>query len=277
MKMHDHLDTFMERWPQWLHNLSIPSLAVALSRQEMFALVDTSLLAEIGQIIKGRPVISDQERGILLSNLATRLDLAIDSTFIGGKAFIRLGSRSPKDSYKGHTKKFCVTSGVQAIELLIDSQRIVEDLLAYHLMNLNAAIYVRRWVDIAPWREWRCFVKQGKLIAVSQYHYHDIYPQLSDEVTNPATIIQGWFENTWYKLHRPMVPYNVVVDVALDSLGNVTVIEINPYCNWTDPCLLSWEKEKKLAKVPQGLYYRQANKEIGFIPMAKGKEPCTSK
>ena len=87
-------------------------------------------------------------------------------------AFVRLGSRSPKDSWKGHREGFRVLPGTDPLRFILDaSERMHEDVMLALQHDYTPTIFVRQWVTIPRWSEFRCFMQGRKLVGISQYDY----------------------------------------------------------------------------------------------------------
>lgn len=107
------------------------------------------------------------------------VEAALDALFaeFPGGAFVRLGSRSAKDTPLGLASGGHARTGAQALRLLSTGSRRVAHDLAWALQRqLTPWIWLREWQDI-PWAdEWRCFVRGGRLVGVGQYHAAQVLP-----------------------------------------------------------------------------------------------------
>lgn len=223
-------ETWIENWPDGLLSLSFPHIGIRLEEQEAHAL---GALNGIGSHCLDRC----REEG--LCALEAKLDEAI-SHFPQG-AFIRLGSRSPKDTVHSVITQCKAFDGRQAIRLLTSgSERVAYDLRTARKANYQPWVFVRQWVDISPEMEFRCFMKNRHLIGVSQYFYQTSFPVLdSPEIRNTIKIVLGEFFADFSKVSPSD---NVVFDVALflDKKPHVKLVEINPFHPLTQACLFSW-------------------------------------
>eukprot|EP00731_Ephydatia_muelleri_P012938 Em0007g248a len=149
-----------------------------------------------------------------LIGLRKRIDDVIGSLSPEAGVFVKLTTRSPKDSHVAFAKarrafvsklpslgdnpsannrlillaevviqSLRVRSGEEAISLLVSSTRVGED-LDYALNPENddfekcTCLVVRKWVDIPLWAEFRGFVWDGKLTSIGQYNHPVRFPQL---------------------------------------------------------------------------------------------------
>jgi hypothetical protein len=186
-------------------------------------------------------------------------------------SFIRLGSRSPKDSWEAAKIGFRSSGPSHAITLLFDSERVYDDLHLAKSHDYLPSIVVREWQSIKEWQEFRTFIWDRKLAGISQYFYHDHYPEIQqhsqeieEAIRREAAII------------APLLPVdNVVADFFIDRVQGRLVarlLEINPYFRHTDPCLFDWDEpphtnqfefrfiEKLMPKFDPGKYLLEVSK-----------------
>lgn len=236
--------TYIENWPDRLKRLSINQQGIKLPIKEA-KLLGSSLM-EFGEAFtdKWGEEISNSDRLLLITDLKERFDSIIE--FFPKGAFIRLGSRSPKDSYL-FFKNPRVLNGTEAIKMLTgSSERIYDDLMLAIMNEYEPYIFVREWIDIPKWCEFRCFMKGRKLQGVSQYYYHDYY----EEIKNNHSIIQSLIFKFFKKFEESCHLDDVIFDVFLEldkeiESSEVKLLEINPYSNTlTDPCLYDWDEDE---------------------------------
>lgn len=234
--------TYLEAWPPALCRLSIAQVDVPLTLPEAESLGRN--IIELGEtfVPKGQSWEEALERDRpVMAAIEKRLDQALAVFAFGG--FVRLGSRSPKDVWFAPAH---VESGKQALDRLCDcSERIWEDLRLAVAMQYPPHIFVRQWIDIEPWAEFRCFMQDRKLVGVSQYNYlHGaVYPEIAQHQQSIEWALQMWFPDFVAACHLDDVVFDIFV--KLRTRGNETqteirLIEINPWGEFTDPCLFSW-------------------------------------
>ncbi|WP_299074772.1 hypothetical protein [uncultured Paraglaciecola sp.] len=162
-------------------------------------------------------------------NVAISLDDLIDEMkplFNGRPKFIRLNRRSPKDSLDGGYVK----TPEQAIDVLTSSIRSMDDIS--YLLNYQEQIvlYSFDYWNIACDKEIRCFVKNNKLIGISQYEpsRYKTWPEEDVEaLTHSLSELSiKIMENT------PLESF--IFDVFVFE-GNPYFLEINPW-GLSDPC-----------------------------------------
>jgi len=208
--------TLIDQWPSELTALSMPTKLVKVDAITMFE--------EICSLHDGK------EMGPYLPALALELDRQIG----WDRKFVRLNSRSPKDwPWPFHVP--ATISGKEAVSILSGSERVLDDLLEFkYVPEQPCFICLRDWVHwISGENEFRCFVKDGRLIAVTHYDYTKPAPE---RLAVQGTDIRAKIDTYFIERLRPTLPIDTVVfDVALNYDGELLLIEINPY-GLSDPC-----------------------------------------
>ncbi|CAF2653720.1 unnamed protein product [Rotaria sp. Silwood2] len=160
-----------------------------------------------------------------------------------------------------------VTDETQALNLILSSERVYYDLIEVldcqqlkdnkvaninniKLHDWNNNIIIREWNDLLdPSMEFRCFIYQSNLTAISQYNYYCKYYHLQNDVIVQQikrTIIKYWQEKIQPLLDPLAEKYsNYVIDIGLieNKLTNeydCIVIEMNPFETSTGASLFNW-------------------------------------
>ncbi|WP_146210255.1 hypothetical protein [Vitiosangium sp. GDMCC 1.1324] len=177
-----------------------------------------------------------------LEPLLWRLDEAL-RCFPGG-AFVRLGSRSGKDSAYARKNGLRVETAEAAVRLLIEgSERVAFDLRLALRHGYMPHLVVRPWLDIPAWAEFRCFMKQRRLMGISQYDCKQSGPR--PEIARNADAIHSAIRSFFPRFSAASHLEDAVFDVFVDGLERggglaVRLIELNPFLAQTDPCLFDW-------------------------------------
>lgn len=218
----------IENWTPEAQALSIPTEIVQLERVDVLALIDRYVANW-----DHRPVAA--EFASTLAALEIRLDLLVAG--FGHKAFVRLGSRSPKDYCGADYERGYVTSGAEAIMRLTGSmERIYDDLEAARRVGYLPTICIRKFLDLKPEHEFRCFVEERKLAGISQYVFFEHYPWIEAN----AARIKATAGDYLRRRLAPVVPQSsFTADLIIDESFDPILLELNP--PWssrrTDPCL----------------------------------------
>lgn len=231
--------TYIENWEQPLFSLSVASIDVPLigdaPRRLGSNIIEYGVTFRDGEIEAMLRPISD------ISDIRAQVVEAVAKMPAG--AFIRLGSRSPKDSWALHKDGGKILPGEDPLRFLLDcSERVYEDLTLAIQKSYVPHIWVRQWLDIPRWSEFRCFMCDRKLVGISQYYYDEVFPELDPGMCE-------WAVREFFKLFLSATTMNsVVFDVYVKTrkVGSntrdieVKLLEINPFFELTDPCLFGW-------------------------------------
>ncbi|KAJ1282963.1 hypothetical protein BS78_03G091300 [Paspalum vaginatum] len=99
---------------------------------------------------------------------------------------------------------------------------------------------LRKWYPgIRPESEFRCFVRERKLIAVSQRDASAYYPSLPGWSSEVQPKIESFFEDV---IEPQFASNNYTFDVYVRADGRVKLIDFNPWGAYTLPLLFSWEE-----------------------------------
>eukprot|EP00808_Paulinella_micropora_P007680 g61255.t1 len=172
-----------------------------------------------------------------------------------------------------------IYSAAQATDLFLRSERICADMnLAMQHERWEENWIVRKWTDIDVGLEFRGFVHDGQLTALSQYNYLCYFPYVHRQQARISHTLQAYFQEHIRARLRTLGSY--VVDFALVAkeaaaaashplsapAGNLAqsgsvpcanhaaapknltpmVIELNPFLESTDGCMFSWQRERQL-------------------------------
>jgi hypothetical protein len=224
--------TWIENWPLEVQGLSFRQHGLCLSSEQTHALG------------RRNGVFAHCFAEGFDSSLA-ELEAALERALLEfpGGAFARLGSRSAKDTPTGILSACRVESGAQVIKLLTDhSRRVAFDLRWSLQHNYRPWIFLREWQDFDWSSELRCFLLQGRLVGISQYHHA---AELMTRYSEPQIVaLKAAIQQTANSLTAAFGPISMVFDVYLtwNDGPTASLIELNPWGHPTDPCLFSWDE-----------------------------------
>eukprot|EP01113_Clastostelium_recurvatum_P011112 TRINITY_DN15602_c0_g3_i2.p1 TRINITY_DN15602_c0_g3~~TRINITY_DN15602_c0_g3_i2.p1 ORF type:complete len:326 (+),score=17.66 TRINITY_DN15602_c0_g3_i2:20-997(+) len=287
----------VDRWYDNIKEYTFTTVFVSINKQEAEELIR---LLEQNASSMQPTLFANIHASATLLNLASNIDEALEK-FPNHKALIRLSSRSPKDAILGtviddhldvlmrsycatHTvdrkyvdtselhpllyiaaaKAMEVTNGQSAMDLLTNSFRVMEDLKNYlaHPSIFPLCISLREWVDIDPAMEFRCFVYEHNMTAISQY-FHDCY--FPDMIARKSVIsdqIQAFWQA--HIKHRLTYLVSYVIDVAVLQ-DHVRVIELNPFDSYTGTGLFSWVYHGDLLRGKKPFCFRTLDEPLPHI------------
>lgn len=221
---------YIENWPKELCRLSIAQTGVRLTRQEAIWLMRRNDSLKCG--------LCNPTPEVEIADLRARIGAAISGYPKG--CYVRLGSRGPKDGTEPQI--WPATSQEHAIQnLTANSERIYEDLEAALAFDYLPWIWLRQWLPVAPQNEFRCFLRNRKLVGISQYNYHNgPIPWIQEHEQELEWVIGNIFAPQFIKAsHLDDVVFDVVVRNR-ESEWSCKMLEINPFLEMTDACLFDW-------------------------------------
>jgi len=146
-------------------------------------------------------------------------------------SFISTDYCSPTDTERFAAKHGAVHSAESAWFYLASSQKVREE------AKLNQIEYlaIRPFLKIDHTREFRLFIKDGELKAMSQYNLVRHYRRLEGGKKRFWRNTVKWFESV-----KPLLPVkDIVIDCYIESNDRtVRVIDVNSWGGDTDPLLL---------------------------------------
>ena len=229
-------ETDVENWGPFLQPIIVETI-----NSEFYQCNNPIYLVPITETIKELYRPKDK------SKLEKYLDLYLKENQINleiGSYFVKLSTVSGKDTIDTEEfigwdsnniaiRKLIIKSVAQLSAYLLESERIAE-----HIANSTYLVF-REWIDFKSEEEFRCFIYQRKLVAISQYDY---IADLPVDMQQPYLIIKtiGNFVNQVIGL----IPFeNTILDVAVRfSDLRVYFIEFNSFGinSDTDAGLYDW-------------------------------------
>ena len=152
-----------------------------------------------------------------------------------GNCFVSVDSCAPTDTERFRNKGGAVHSAKSAWYYLVESEKVAQAAAAGDVKY----ICVRPYRHISKAREFRLFIRDGKLRAMSQYnlirHFRRLvgvrkqYWRLAEELVSSI----GW----------RLPAQDVVMDIYITGKKEIIIIDFNCWGAPTDPLLLSWDAD----------------------------------
>ena len=108
---------------------------------------------------------------------------------------------------------------------------------------LKHHLVLRKWVEIEPSYEFRCFVKNRKLFGISQRETSQVYSYLAEQKDQIISDIVSFF-NEYIENRFPLDNY--AFDVFRSQKDYVRLLDFNPFCKQTDSLLFTWQELHEL-------------------------------
>jgi len=143
-----------------------------------------------------------------------------------------------------------VKNGVEVSELLIRSQRIFSDITMFFQYRVpgctsgSLCMILRDWIECPQDHEFRCYVHQRQLTAISQYHCYSYFSSLQDKshILRIREAIQHYVGDVIDCF--PMSSF--VIDVAVQpQTYSCYIIELNPFGQTmsSGSALFNWDRD----------------------------------
>lgn len=225
--------TAIEAWADDLSDATPPTLVLPLDEDQRDLLLD-----EHWRRARGRP--GTDAAGF--DGLIDALDaLVIDAQALSetGAAFVRTGARAPLDSPTFRAEGRQVDGGTEALEVLLESERVFEDLCLAQECGHAPAVVVRPWLELPPWSELRAFVRGRRVVGLSQRAPAARIPGLAErkaELERRALRRLGELAPSW-----PLD--DLVVDLC-EVEGALVVLDLHPLLPWTGAALFDWDADR---------------------------------
>ena len=195
-------------------------------------------------------------------------------------AFLRLCGRSPKDGepldrtdvwnrYKENLRCVCedeegvavvnatgnmmlravsrtttlhVRSGRDAMALLCSSERVFLDMIDWLKYGEPEQVVLRAWDEnVKIENEFRAFICNNRLCALSQYDHYTVYPHLFQRRKR----IEAAVRTLWARMHERVGVHSYCADFFVDPLTETAkLIEISPFLPCTGPALFHWSLDR---------------------------------
>ena len=182
-----------------------------------------------------------------------------DTEFYRNGVFVKLDSRSPKDYIQDFSKSELksLRTGREIVDALTGSLRTFEDLsFLVRLENPFIYLHVKPFEELNRKEEWRVFVKDRKVVGISQQFYEENF-NYSERYLNTVKNNLEKFIKT--KVIPNIAVPNFVVDTVVflharyltgdksKEKHKIVIIETNPYY-LSDPCLFESYEELENTK-----------------------------
>eukprot|EP00455_Lapot_gusevi_P046612 TRINITY_DN615_c0_g2_i1.p1 TRINITY_DN615_c0_g2~~TRINITY_DN615_c0_g2_i1.p1 ORF type:complete len:356 (-),score=134.55 TRINITY_DN615_c0_g2_i1:205-1272(-) len=292
------LDFNIEHWLDLISDVTFATRFVPITMEHAQFFIDAYQQLEVDKKDSLQP-----EQQQILQQMALQLQPAIDAAK-GDQpyVFVKTSSRSPKDApaagdklktlynalmqnkrnqeekaptendkiralLRAGTESLRVETPTEALNLMIHSERIMQDmrLALQHPGRFQENFVIRQWANIDFELEFRTFVSNGQMTAMSQYYHLMYIDTIAQHHQAISQLILDFFHTRVAPRLSALYP-KYIVDFALSGFDpahpeatTVYVIELNPFLNTTDSCLFSWERERDLLENgPFEFRYRDA-------------------
>ena len=221
--------TAIESWYEALEPASLPTLLRPLAREQRDLLIDEHWRRVVER--PSRPPAAFDELILELEELV----VAAQARSPVGASFVRLGFRAPTDSPTAGRGRLQVDGGPEALEVLLESARVFDDLCLAQECGYTPSLVVRPWLELTRGHELRGFVRGRRLVGLSQRLLDAPQPELIERGPELEALVRRRAAEL-----APRWPLDdLVVDFAVLD-GQAWIVDLAPWLPWTDPALFSW-------------------------------------
>ncbi|RVE56279.1 hypothetical protein OJAV_G00219770 [Oryzias javanicus] len=201
---------------------------------------------------------------------------------LGGRVFPKLNWSAPRDANWIALNSSLQCCSLADIFLLFKSSDFITHDLTQPFLQcsdqdspdpiIKYELVLRKWSELIPGGEFRCFVKENELIAISQRDFTQYYPHILKQEEQVSQAILDFFSQN---IQYHFLDEDFVFDVYRDSQGKVWLIDLNPFGEVTDSLLFTWAELTSGGEVAQqqqeGPTFRFTTSEVTVQP-----SPCLS-
>jgi len=152
--------------------------------------------------------------------------------------------------FRSSIQSLVVRSGREAVELLGISRRIWQDIeVSLDSKQFDLKVVIREWVVIPNEYEFRGFVYNRELTAISSYNRSVFWPQLPPIKAE----LEQRMKEYWKVVKNKISPHlsNFVIDFAFtEDMSKIFIVELNPFYdfegNSTNAELFDWYKDDEI-------------------------------
>ncbi|MCY3414165.1 MAG: hypothetical protein INQ03_21145 [Candidatus Heimdallarchaeota archaeon] len=254
--------TKIESWYPSVERYTIPTWFVSLTLHQVELLIaQYEYYQELEEFDLTDPALQD---------LIRTIDKLEGVDFEAG-IFVRLSTRSPKDSkialvkgkqvlenhsdlinenqktilqMEAHKTALKVHSGEEAIQILCSSTRVYDDLKEAVEKHSPGKLIIRQWKEMRLEHEFRGFVYDNTLTALTQYFHYCYFPGLKDKMGDIQRRVTKLFEEFKDKVDMD----NYIIDFVVTE-KDAYLVEFNPFLyGAAEPGLFSWKQDYNLLK-----------------------------
>lgn len=211
------------------------------------------------------------------------LESAVNNSIsaLGGAVFPKLNWSSPKDAaWISAVGSLRCTSFVDIALLLRASDRTAHDLCHAidHISDSSSPpdfpffLALRKFYSFRPEMEFRCFVRRGRLVGISQREVTAFYPSILERRRELRWKIEGFFDVV---VRGRFGLEDYCFDVYVTGDGRVKVVDFNPWGGFTLGLLFGWEEMEEEGFWEEGMEveFRIVDGRCGVRPGLKTAVP----
>jgi len=199
---------------------------------------------------------------------------------LGGSVVPKLNWSTPKDAvWMNAASLKCQSPG--DVYLLLKSSdfcaydicHALEDIQQEESVHPPLQLVLRKWSNLYPSQELRCFVRNHKLIAISQRHHSQHFPHLARDKTMMRSFLTEFFDEIVDRQFAHGQIANYVFDVYIDKKERVWLLDFNVWGRRTDALLYEWSELVSMDNRIPEIRVVETEKQVRHDPLASYKAP----
>jgi hypothetical protein len=215
----------------------------------------------------------ESQKSVSFPQLYEEINEIICSRF-DGKCFPKLNGICPSDASWMNWSGTMECSNADQVVLLLKSSDIISNYLTslekFKLEEIYSTIpqpfnlVLKKYYSISVGCEFRCIVKGGKLIGISQRYPNKLYPFLNENEDTYISQISTFFLN---KIAPKFVEENFIFDLYIDK-NRPWILDISPLNENLNLCLFTWDDILNMNATEislNGPVYRVVNEESSIV------------
>lgn len=108
--------------------------------------------------------------------------------------------------------------------------------------SFHPVLVLKKWVEIPPESEWRCFVRNGLLVGISQRDVTRVFPEIEARARVVRTALIRFHKHFVQPALARAGLERCVYDLYLDGRGRPFVLDVNTWGGATSPLLFEWKE-----------------------------------
>lgn len=191
---------------------------------------------------------------------------------LNGLVFVKLNDAAPTDASWINTEGLkCRTPGEVYLLLKASSRIYEQDSSGLIRSNdTHSKLIIKKWANLHPAMEFRCFVRDKKMVAISQRDCSVVYDFLVDDQNDVLSTIESFYKANISPSAEQLDLSSFVLDVYLDKSKRLWILDLATFNTSTDSLLFSWEESVLSSAHSDGCIIRVVELESETIPSKNG-------
>ncbi|XP_055342159.1 cell division cycle protein 123 homolog [Paramacrobiotus metropolitanus] len=221
---------------------------------------------------EGNGFSSDEDDEVERYEWVPEFRLAMNTALaeLGGQVIPKLNWSAPKDASWILPNRQCKCTSVADVLMLLKASTFI----AFDVVKLSQKtsairtkpeLVLRKWFDINPGWEFRCFVKGNSLIGITQRYCTTYYPHIAQDPERLKIQIKEFFAR---KICGRFPAGDFVFDVVIQNsaTSGVVLVDFNPFDRITDAILFTWDELLSVDSVADDELLRFVNSYLSIQP-----------